>query len=146
MNRIILALVIALALMVFQSWAANWVHINTWYKYDENSPNYKGSKVDNYIDADSIKLDEPNGLIYVWLRTKSEDIDASDYTDYLCFRWKTDEYTTLDHAKLDFFGNVKESWHGPADGETMKLIHGTSGEYALQKALELKGIKYEIHK
>jgi hypothetical protein len=136
MNRIILGLVIALTLMVSQSWAAHWVQVYTYYHSN-------GGKVENYIDADSIVLDKPNGLIYVWLRTK--DI-YGDYIDYLCFRWKTDEYTTVKHGKLDFFGNVKETWHGPSDGETLTILHGTQTEYALQKALELKGIKYEIHK
>jgi hypothetical protein len=65
MNRIILGLVIALTLVASQSWAANWVHVHTWYHYDKNAPDYRGAKVENYIDADSIVLDEPNGLIYV---------------------------------------------------------------------------------
>jgi hypothetical protein len=143
MNRIILGLVIALTLMVSQTWAANWVYVHTWHHYDKNASDGIGSKVENYIDADSIVLDEPNGLIYVWLRTK--DI-YGDNIDYLCFRWKTDEFTSLNHGRLDFFGNVKETWHGPSDGETWKIFYGTANEYALQKALELKGIKYEIHK
>ena len=150
MGRIILGLVIVLTLMVSQSWAANWVHVHTWYHLDryvfdfkKSEPRDNGAKVENYIDADSIVLDEPNGLIYVWLRTK--DI-YGDIIDYLCFRWKTDEFTGLNHGRLDFFGNVKETWHGPSDGETSKILYGTANEYALQKALELKGIKYEIHK
>lgn len=144
MNRIILGLVISLTLMVSQSWAANWEHVHTWYWHHlKNGEPDNGAKVENYIDADSIVLDEPNGLIYVWLRTKDK---YSDYIDYLCFRWKTDEYTTVNHGKLDFFGNVKETWHGPSDGETLTILHGTHTEYALQKALKLKGIKYEIHK
>jgi hypothetical protein len=136
MNRIILGMVIALTLMVSQSWAANWVHVYTWYHNN-------GDKVEDYIGADSIVLDEPNGLIYVWMRDK----DILGYIiNRLCFRWKTDEYTTLDHASLDFFGNITESWHGPSDGTNLKIPHGTATEYVLQKALELKGIKYEIHK
>ena len=53
---------------------------------------------------------------------------------------------SLNHGRLDFFGNVKETWHGPSDGETWKILYGTANEYALQKALKLKGIKYEMHK
>jgi hypothetical protein len=140
MIRIILGLVIALTLMVSQNWGANWVHVHTWFHLGEPRD---ANKVENYIDADSIVLDEPKGLTYVWIRTKDMH---GDYIDYLCFRWKTGEFTTINHGKVDFFGNVKETWHGPSDGETLKIFYGTSQEYALQKAIELKGIKYELHK
>jgi len=90
MKCIILGLVIALTLMVSPSWAANWVLVHTWnhtsLKDFMGNPQANVVKVEDYIDADNIVLDEPKGLIYVWLRTKGIN---GDHIDYFCFRTST---------------------------------------------------------